>query len=47
LIENDAVIQIYGRNGWVKHGVQTAQLDTVDGPFDLACLIFRKELSAT
>ena len=46
LFENDAAIRFYSRNGWVKHGVQTAQLDTLDGPFELPCLIFRKELSA-
>ena len=47
LIENDAAIRFYSQNGWVKHGVQTAQLDTLDGPFEMPCLIFRKERSAT
>jgi GNAT superfamily N-acetyltransferase len=46
LIENDAAVRFYSRHGWVKHGVQIAQWDTLDGPFDLPCLTFRKELLA-
>ncbi len=45
LIENPAAIKFYSRNGWVEQGVEIAQLDTLNGPFELPCLIFRKELS--
>ncbi|MGJ8612331.1 MAG: GNAT family N-acetyltransferase [Octadecabacter sp.] len=46
LIENDAARRFYRRNGWVEKGIETAHLDTLDGPFALPCMIFVKELAA-
>lgn len=44
LIENDAARRFYARNGWLEQGVEIAHLDTADGPFDLPCLVFKKDL---
>jgi GNAT superfamily N-acetyltransferase len=46
LIENHAAIRFYSRHGWIEHGIKIAQLDTLDGPFNLPILLLRKELSA-
>lgn len=44
LIENETAKRFYRRCGWVEAGVQVAQLDTLDGPFELSCLRFIKDL---
>ena len=45
LDENEPAQRFYTRQGWVPTGVQITTLDTAEGPFDLPCMIFEKELT--
>jgi GNAT superfamily N-acetyltransferase len=45
LIENEPAQRFYARHGWIEQGIEIAQLDTLDGPFELPCLIFHKVLT--
>jgi ribosomal protein S18 acetylase RimI-like enzyme len=44
IAENPRARAFYEKMGWVSQGLQTVDVDLLDGTFPLACIVMTKEL---
>lgn len=42
VIANAPARRFYARQGWIARGIETAVLETSQGPFEMECVIFQK-----